>query len=162
MATLKDRLEEDYKTALKAGERLRVDTLRLIKAAIQRTAIDKRKDTLDDAEILQVLAQQAKQRRETIESAKNTSRQDVFNQATQELALLNSYLPQQLTPEAIKPLIEEAIAAVGTNQGMIMKHVMGKAAGAADGKLVSQLVGERLKKAAGDGGSSTRPAQRPS
>ena len=146
MATLTTRLEDDYKIALKAGERLRVDTLRLIKAAIQRVAIDKRKDALDDAEILQVLAQQAKQRRETMESAKNTSRQDIFTQATQELALLNSYLPQQLSTEAVKQLIEDAVAAVGTNQGQIMKHVMGKAAGTADGKLVSQLVGERLKK----------------
>jgi uncharacterized protein YqeY len=146
MATLTARLEEDYKIALKAGERLRVDTLRLIKAAIQRVAIDKRKDALDDAEILQVLAQQAKQRRETIESSKNTSRQDIFTQATQELALLNSYLPQQLSTEAVKQLIEDAVAAVGTNQGQIMKHVMGKAAGTADGKLVSQLVSERLKK----------------
>ncbi len=146
MATLSERLESDYKTAMKAGERLRIDTLRLIKAAIQRSAIEKRKDVLDDQEIIQVLTQQAKQRRETIESAKQSDRQDVLTQATQELAILNSYLPQQLTDEALKQLIDEAIAAVGPNQGPIMKHVMGKAGGAADGKRVSQLVGERLKK----------------
>lgn len=145
MATLIERLEADYKTALKAGERLRVDTLRLLKASIQRVAIDKRKDALDDQEILQVLAQQAKQRRETIEAAKGTTRQDVLTQATQELAIVNSYLPQPLSREAIQGLIEEAIQAVGSNQGQIMKYVMGKAAGAAEGKLVSQLVAERLK-----------------
>ena len=148
MATLTERLESDYKAALKAGERLRVDTLRLIKAGMQRAAIEKRKDALDDQEIIQVLIQQAKQRRETIESAKGTNRQDVSTQATQELAILNSYLPQQLSSDALKALIEEAIATVGSNQGQIMKHVMGKAAGVADGKLVSQLVGERLKKGA--------------
>ena len=148
MATLTERIEADYKTAFKAGERLRVDTLRLIKAAIQRVSIEKRKDTLDDAEIIQVLNQQAKQRRETLEAAKKGGRQDVLDQAAQELAILNSYLPQQLSAEALKPLIDEAVQAVGANQGQIMKFVMQKAAGAADGKLVSQLVAERLNQGA--------------
>jgi uncharacterized protein YqeY len=146
MATLTERLEADYKTALKAGERLRVDTIRMVKAAIQRAAIDKRKEPLDDPEVVQVLAQQAKQRRETIESAKQTNRQDVLSQATSELAILASYLPQQLSEEALTQLIEEAVASVGLNQGSVMKYVMGKAAGSADGKLVSRLVGERLKR----------------
>jgi len=150
MPTLLEQMEADYKTALKAGERLRVDTLRLIKAGVQRVAIEKRKETLDDQEVIQVLAQQAKQRRETIESAKQTSRQDVLDQATQELAILNSYLPQQLSSTAVQALIDEAIKTVGPtpSQGQIMKYVMGKAAGAADGKLVNQLVSERLKKPA--------------
>lgn len=146
MATLLERLDADYKTALKAGDRLRVDTLRLIKAGVQRAAIDKRKDVLDDQEVLQVVAQQAKQRRETIDSAKQTSRQDVLTQATQELAILTAYLPQPLSPEALTQLIDEAVAAVGPQQGSVMKYVMGKAAGAADGKVVSQLVSERLKR----------------
>jgi len=111
-------------------------------------SIEKRKDTLDDAEIIQVLNQQAKQRRETLEAAKKGGRQDVLDQAAQELAILNSYLPQQLSAEALKQLIDEAIQAVGANQGQIMKFVMQKAAGAADGKLVSQLVAERLNQGA--------------
>ena len=148
MGTLTQRLEADYKTALKAGEQLRVDTLRLVKAGIQRSAIDKRKEALDDPEIIQVLQQQAKQRRETIDSAKQTSRQDVVKQATEELAILTSYLPQQLSENAVKQLVDEAIKAVGTNQGQVMKHVMGQAAGRADGKLVNQLVTARLKQAA--------------
>ena len=145
MATLTERLEADYKTALKARKQLRVDTLRLIKAAIQRAAIDKRKETLDDAEIVPLLVQQVKQRRETLESAKQGGRQDIVAQAEAELAIINSYLPQQLPEEALKSLIEEAFKASGPNQGLIMKYVMGKAAGAADGKLVSQLVAQRLK-----------------
>lgn len=145
MPTLTERLEADYKTALKAQDRLRVDTLRLIKAAIQRMAIDKRKETLDDQEIIQILGQQAKQRRETLDAAKQGGRQDIAAQATAELGLITAYLPQQLSAEALRQLIEEAIKTVGANQGPIMKFVMGKAAGAADGRLVSQLVGERLK-----------------
>lgn len=145
MATLTERLEADYKMALKAGERLRVDTIRMVKAAVQRVAIEKRKPTLDDQEVIQVLVQQAKQRRETIDAAKQTSRQDVLTQATSELAMLSAYLPQPLSEEALKQLIEEAVASVGPNQGQIMKYVMSKASGAAEGKRVSQLVAERLK-----------------
>ena len=148
MTTLAERLEADYKTAMKAKDRLRIETIRLIKAGIQRSAIDKRKEALDDAEVIQILAQQVKQRRETIEAAQRTSRQDVVEQATQELTLITSYLPQPLSADALKQLIEEAIKLVGPNQGQIMKHVMGKAAGSADGKLVRQLVGERLKQGA--------------
>jgi hypothetical protein len=146
MATLTERIEADYRVALKAGERLRVDTLRLIKAAIQRAAIDKRQDRLEDPDVIQVLSQQAKQRRETMDAATQSNRQDVLSQATQELAILNSYLPEQLSETALKQLIEEAVGSVGLNQGPIMKYVMGKASGAADGKTVSRLVGERLKR----------------
>lgn len=162
MGTLIDRLEADYRAALKAGERLRVETLRMVKAGVQQVAIEKRSDTLEDHEILRVLTQQAKQRQETIDAVKGTNRQDVVAQATQELAILKSYLPQPLSPESLKQLIEEAMTAVGPTHGQIMKYVMGKAAGAADGKLVSQLVGERLK-IDGDDISSTskRPAQGP-
>jgi uncharacterized protein YqeY len=145
MPTLSERFEADYKTALKAGERLRVATLRMLKAAMERVASEKRKDTLDDAEIIPVLNQQAKQRRETAEAAKKAGRQDILSSTEAELAILASYLPQALSPDAIKQFINEAVAAVGTNQGQIMKFVMGKAAGAADGKIVSQLVAERLK-----------------
>ena len=145
MATLTERLEADYRTAMKAKERVRIDTIRLIKAAIQRMAIDKRKDSLDDQEIIQVLNQQAKQRREAIEAAKQGGRQDILVQATEELAIVTSYLPQPLAPEAVRQLIDEAINAVGPNHGQIMKVVMSKVAGAADGKLVSQLVSERLR-----------------
>ena len=144
MATLTERLDADYKTAMKAGERLRVDTLRLIKAGVQRAAMEKRKETLDDQEILQVLSQQAKQRRETIESAKKNHRQDVLDQSTQELAIVTSYLPPSLSTDALKRLVDEAIQAVGAQQGQVMKYVMGKTAGAADGTIVSRLVGERL------------------
>lgn len=147
MPTLTERVEADYKNAMKSGDRRRVDTLRLVKAALQRVAIERRKDTLDEQDVLQVLAQQTKQRRETLESAKQGNRADIAAQATEELVILGGYLPTQLSETALKQLVEEALQAVGSNQGQIMKYVMSKAAGAADGKLVSQLVGERLKPA---------------
>ena len=145
MPTLTERLDADYKTALKAGQRLRVDTVRMIKAAIQRVAMEKRKDTLTDPEVVQIVSQQAKQRHETLAAAEKAGRQDMIDQTKAELALLQEYLPAQLTPDAIKALVEEAIKDVGPNQGQIMKAVMAKTAGAADGKVVSQMVAERLK-----------------
>ncbi len=146
MPTLTERLETDYKAALKAGERLRIDTIRLVKAAMQRAAIEQRTTALDDQEVIQVISQQAKQRRETIESAQQANRHDVLGQASAELAVLTSYLPQPLSPEALDRLIEEAVAAVGARQGQVMKYVMSKAAGIADGKAVSQRVAERLRR----------------
>ncbi len=145
MSTLMERIEADYKSAMKAQERVRIQTLRLIKAAAQRAAMDKRKDALDDPEIVQVLSQQAKQRQETIDAATKNNRPEIAAEATEELRLISAYLPERLSAEAIKRLIEEAINAVGTQQGPIIKHVMAKAAGAADGKQVSQLVAERLR-----------------
>ena len=147
MPTLTERIEADYKTALKAGDRLRVDTLRLIKAGLQRVAIEKRKDVLEDADVVHVLSQQAKQRRETLDAAKQNNRPDVAAQSTKELEILAGYLPQPLSESALTQLVEEAIAAVGPQQGPVMKYVMGKSAGSADGKVVSRLVGERLKRA---------------
>lgn len=145
MPTLSERFEVDYKVALKGGDRVRVDTLRMVKAAVQRVAIDKKKDVLDDADIIPVLNQQAKQRRETLEAGQKAGRQDIVDAAKAELDILAGYLPKQLSPDDLKKLIEEAVSSVGPQQGPIMKFVMAKTAGAADGKLVSQLVAERLK-----------------
>ena len=147
MPTLLDRLEADYKTALKAGERRRVDTLRLLKAGMERLASEKRLSALGEADVIQVISQQAKQRRETIDAAKAGGRQDVLNQAAEELAILTAYLPQPLSEEALKRLIDDAVQAVCPQQGQIMKYVMGKAARAADGRVVSQLVAQRLSQA---------------
>ena len=145
MVTLIEQLDTDYKTALKAQDRRRVDTLRMVKAAIQRVAIDKRQDTLGDPDVIQVLRQQVKQRHETLEAATKGNRPELAAQATEELKLLEAYLPASLSEEALSKLIDEAIATVGANQGQIMKFVMSKATGAADGKTVSQMVGERLR-----------------
>ena len=146
MPTLTERIDADYKTAMKARDQRRVDTIRLIKSSIQRVAMDKRKDQLDDPDVVQVLSQQAKQRRETLDAATQAGRAELVTQTNEELAIIASYLPQQLSPDAIRQLVDEAIAAVGPNQGLVMKTVMAKAAGAADGKTVSQVVAERLKR----------------
>lgn len=144
MAILVERLEADYQTAMKAGDRPRVATLRLMKAGLAKTAIDKRKPSLDDQEALEVIAHQAKQCRETIESAKRANREDILAQATMELAIVTSYLPPPLSEEDITRLIDEAIASVGKQHGSVMKQVMAQTKGRADGAVVSRLVAERL------------------
>jgi len=144
--SLWDRIGTEYLAAYKAGDRVRVDTLRLVKAALEKVSIEKRKDRLDDAEILQVLTQQAKQRRETLEAVKASGREDIIAQTNQELAILTAYLPQPMSDDALGTLIEEAFQTAGQNQGQVMKYVMGKAGGAVDGKRVSQLVAQRLSK----------------
>lgn len=146
MPDLWDRIATDYLTAYKGGEKLRVETLRLVKAALQKSAFEKRKDRLEDADVLQVLSQQAKQRRETLEAVKASGRDDIITQTTQEIAVLTAYLPQQLSDEALGKLIDEALQSAGANQGQIMKFVMGRAGGAVDGKRVNQLVAQRLAK----------------
>ena len=148
MATLQERIEADYKTAMKAGDRLRVDALRLIKAEIQKVAMEKRTEQMADADVVPVLSRQAKQRQETIDAAKKANRQDVVDQTLKELDVLKAYLPQALSTEMLKQFIDEAIKTAGANQGQIMKAVMAKAAGAADGKVLTPLVVERLKQAA--------------
>ena len=145
MATLQERMETDYKTAMKAGDRLRVDALRLIKAEIQKVAIEKRTEQVADPDVVPVLSRQAKQRQETIDAATKANRQDIVDQTLKELDILKAYLPQALSTETLKQLIDDAMKTAGTHQGQIMKLVMAKAAGAADGKVVSQLVAERLK-----------------
>ena len=145
MPTLSERIEADYKVAMKAQERLKIDTLRLLKAAAQKSAMDKRKPALDDAEMLTVLSQQTKQRQETLDIAQKSGRSDMVEQSKAEMAIIAAYMPKPLSHDELRALVDEAIGVVGPNQGLIMKHVMGKASGAADGKVVSQLVGERLK-----------------
>lgn len=147
MPTLHERIDADYIAAMKARAQQRVGTLRLIKADIQRVGIEKRSSSLDDKEVTQVLNKQAKQCKETIDAAKKANRQDVLTQATEELAIITNYLPEPLSEDAITQLVDEAFQAAGAEatQGQIMKYVMAKAAGAADGKIVSQLVGARLK-----------------
>ncbi len=153
MPTLHERIEANYadayKQSLKHGQRQReAGILRMVKAELQKVAIDKRTEKLADADVLPVLSKQAKQLQEALDAATKANRPELVAQAMEELDIVKTYLPQALSADAVKALIEDAIKTVGTNQGQIMKAVMAKAAGAADGKMVSQLVAERLKQPA--------------
>jgi uncharacterized protein YqeY len=147
--SLLQKLDDDLKQALKASDSLKVSVLRLTKAALKNRQIDKREELFDD-EIISTISSLAKQRRESIELFSKGGREDLAGKERQELAILQSYLPKQLTPEELDAIITAAIkesSASGLKEiGKVMRLVMQRVKGAANGKLVSQRVKELLEK----------------
>lgn len=147
---LEERILNDYKEAMKKRDILRSSTLSFLRAEMINLAFDKKKKILDDNEVITVIKKQIKQRQDAIEQFKRGERQDLVDKETKELEILKSYLPEQLSSDEIKKIIEEIITAVGAKGppdiGKVMKEVMAKIGQTADGKLVSDLVKERLSK----------------
>ena len=143
MSELEDRLMEDYKTAMRAGEAQRKDTLRLLRSALKSAQIDKRAP-LTEEEALDVLSRQAKQRRDAIELFAQGGRDDLVQAETAELVVIEEYLPAGLSREEVEELARSAIAEVGASgmreMGTVMKNLMPQIKGRADGKLVSDVV----------------------
>ena len=147
--SLLQKIDEDIKTAMKAKEAPKLETLRMAKAAITNTAIAKKKEHLEDSEILEVLEKQVKQRKESYDCFKNAGRQELAQKEQYEMQVLQQYLPKQLTEEEIKGLVEKAIASTGAKgageAGKVMKELMPLVKGKADGKFVNQVVLQLLK-----------------
>jgi uncharacterized protein YqeY len=147
--SLKERLQEDWKQALKAKDKFRADTISMAKAAVlQVEKTDGLK--LEDEQIIEVLAREVKQRREAILEFEKGNRQDLVDKHNAEIEILFEYLPQQLTEEEILVLIQVAAVEVGANSikdmGRVMQVLAPRITGRADGKLVSQMVREHLNK----------------
>ena len=147
MPTIKERLQEDWKMAMKAKDKFKANVLSTAKSAIllvEKT--DNRK--IDDAETIEILAKEVKQRREALKKKEKGSRQDLVDEAKAEIEILLNYLPQQLGEEEIKQIVKESAEEVGANSikdmGKVMSVVRPKVVGRADGKLVSQIVKEYL------------------
>ena len=140
---LSERLSEDLKRTLKAGEKDALSVIRMIKAAVKNKEIEKG-TPLGDEEINGVLLSLARQRKESIEQFSKANRQDLVEKETRELSIIKSYMPRQLTEEELKVIIEDAIKEIGAGSqkdtGKVMKFVMAKVKGQVDGKLVSELV----------------------
>ncbi len=140
---LSERLSEDLKKTLKAGEKDALSVIRMIKAAIKNKEIEKG-TPLGDEEINGVLLSLARQRKESIEHFSKANRQDLVEKETRELSIIKSYMPRQLIEEELKAIIEDAIKEIGAGSqkdtGKVMKFVMAKVKGQVDGKLVSELV----------------------
>ncbi len=145
--TLKEKLNDDLKNAMRAGNATRRDTLRHLLAAVKQVEVDTRKD-LSDADIEQILTREAKRRRESIEGFEKGGRSDLVAKEQSELHLIESYLPPQLSRAEIETLARQAIADSGatsaTQMGAIMQKLMPQVKGKADGKLVNQVVRELL------------------
>ena len=144
---LYDTLMNDMKTAMKAHEMAAVNALRGVIARVKDVTVNAGKEMTDEA-ILQVIAKGVKQREESIAQFEAAGRAELAEGEKTEMALLKRYLPEQLSEEAVAALVKETIAAVGATSkkemGKVMKEVMARAKGQADGKLVSRLVGAAL------------------
>ncbi len=147
---LEAKIFNDYKEAMKNKDTLKSAVLSFLRAAMINAAVEKKKKDLDDNEVITVVKKQIKQRQDSIEQFQKGNRQDLVDKETKELEILKSYLPAELSSDEIKKIIEEAILLTGASgikdMGKVMKEVTAKIAGRADGKLVSDLVKERLSK----------------
>lgn len=147
--SLKDKLTADMKDAMKAREagKLRLSVIRLVRGAIRQQEIDGQKE-LSDEDVLGVISKEVKQRRDSIEDFKKGGRDDLVAEAEAEIAVLMQYLPQQLSEDEVRNLVKDAIAASGAaspkDMGKVMKELMPKVKGRADGKLVNGIVRELL------------------
>ena len=146
-----DKISQDLTAAMRAKDQLRLDTLRMAKAALMNREVEKKR-ALDDAESQQVMAGMIKHRRDSIEQFRNGGRPELADKEQAEIAILEAYLPPPLDAAELESIVADAIAEAGAtspkDMGRVMKGVMARLAGrAADGKIVSELV---KKKLAGD------------
>jgi hypothetical protein len=145
--TIFEQLTEDMKTALKAGEKDRLSTIRLLRGQIKNAAIDRGEDLTEKEELL-VLNSAAKKRRESIEAYKAAGRTDLVGKEEKELGVIESYLPEKLGEAELEKIIDQVIDDVGAvtvkDLGRVMPAVMSKVQGRADGKKVNELVRQKL------------------
>ena len=145
--TLRERLHDDTTAAMRSGDALRRDVLRMAQNAIYNLEKAK-KVTLTEDEVIGVLAKEVKTRRESVEAFRNGGREDLASKEEAEIAILQDYLPQALSEDEVRVLVDEAVVATGAASARDMGKVMGwlspKIRGRADGKLVSGLVAQAL------------------
>jgi len=141
--TLKERITEDMKAAMRASEKERLSTIRMVQAAIKQREVDER-IALDDAQVIAVLEKMVKQRRESIVQFEAGGRADLADKEKAEIVVITAYLPEQLSEAEVDALIQEAIAATGAasmkDMGKVMGAVKAKAAGRADMGAVSARI----------------------
>lgn len=141
--SLKQRLTDELKNAMKNKEQLRKNVITMIRSDIKQIEVDKRVE-LSDEDIIEIISKQAKQRKDSIEEFRKGGRDDLAQQSEEELKVLMEYLPEQLSEEEIEAVIKEVITDTGAtsmkDMGKIMASAMPKLKGRADGKIVNQIV----------------------
>lgn len=149
--SLKEKINNDIKEALKQKDAFRLSVLRLLNSSIRNKEIEKLKkeECLSDDEIISVITNEVKKRRDSIDMYTNADRQELAEKEGNELKILMEYLPQQFTEDEIKNIIKSAINKINASGekdfGLVMKEVSPKTKGRADGSLVAKLVKELLK-----------------
>ena len=148
--TLQQRVDSDLKEAMRAKDATKLGVLRMLKSALKYAAIAKSdaEAELSDAEAVQVIRKQAKQRQDSIESFEKGGRAELAEKEKEELAILNTYLPQGMTPDELAKVVRETIAELGATSkaqmGAVMKALQAKVGGRADGKTLSSEVQKQL------------------
>lgn len=146
--SLMEKLTTDMKEAMKSGEKERLSVIRLVRGAVRQAEIDGKK-TLSDDEIIAVITKEVKMRRDSIEEFERGGRTDLVENTQAEIAILMPYLPEQLTVDEVKQIVQTAVAEVGAttakDMGKVMGVLMPRVKGRADGKLVNEIVRSFLK-----------------
>ncbi len=144
---LKEEITGKMKEAMKAGDKPTLSTLRYLLSAVKNKEIEKRRE-LADEEVLQVVSTLAKQRQDSIEQFRKGGRDDLVEKEVRELAILKAFMPQQFSAEEIQAVVDETAAEVGAegmkDMGRLMKAVMAKLRGRADGRTVQEIVKKKL------------------
>ncbi|MFS0727550.1 GatB/YqeY domain-containing protein [Paenibacillus sp. 1P07SE] len=146
--SLNERLSDDMKQAMKGQEKFRLSVIRMLRSAIKNVEIDERR-TLEDAEVLDILSREVKQRKDSLQEFQKAGREDLTANLAAEIEIISAYLPQQLTEEEIKVIVQQTIQETGASSkaemGKVMSALMPKVKGRADGKLVNQTVQQFLQ-----------------
>lgn len=147
--SIKEQLMADMKAAMKAKEegKLALNTIRMARAHIRQAEIDNGHADFNDDQVLAVLRKEVKQRKETLSEIESSGREDLVEQTKAEIDILEKYLPAEMIPEAVEAAVKEIVDAMDPgqkNMGSVMKAVMAKLKGQADGKLINQIVRKLL------------------
>lgn len=158
--SLKTKLMDDLKTSMKSGDKVRLSVIRMVQAALKNKEIDERvkpadpkdsrsQDQKDDDSVMTVIKTLVKQRKDSIEQFTAGNRQDLVDQETAELKILESYLPSQMSSDEVAAVVSDVIKSTGASSakdmGAVMKAVIAQTKGRADGKLISELVKAKLQ-----------------
>jgi len=146
--SLKERLLEDMKAAMKEKDSVRKDAIQMVRTAILQTEKDNR-ITLEDDGVIEVIAKEVKKRKSILPEYEKSGRQDLIDKLKYEIEVLTGYLPQQLTEDELEEIVREVVREIGAGSpadvGRVMKAVMPKVSGRADGKTVNEIVKRILK-----------------
>lgn len=147
--SLKEKILEDMKNAMKNKEADRLSAIRFLQAAVKNKEIEVRPNAITEADVLSVIKKSAKQRKDSIAEYEKAGRQDLADKEKFELSILEEYLPRQMSPEEITKVVDEVIAALGAKDikamGSVIKEVQARTAGAADGRAISEIVKNKLQ-----------------
>lgn len=145
---LKEKLMQDFKDAMKEKNELKKNTVMMVRAAVLQIEKDTQKEVLDD-QILEIIAKEVKKRKESLADYEKSGREDLIKQINDEIAILKEYLPEELSIEEIRKIVEDSIKETGAetikDMGKVMQAAKSKAAGRADNKVINDIVKELLK-----------------